>query len=269
MPQKIQGTIVGPDNPAAAVQVNDPDPVVVEHVRERRPQCIRSGQNLPNTHELADVGQEMSDHLQLIGPPAGRVDRVSEYGDDVRPGRALQSDVQTVLPIGTSQILIKCGGSPQLLFRIDVDHPHQLAVRQASDPRHPFVPVVVVLQVVAFQLLPALALVVEPQVKHAQPVFAALVALPDHQRISPAAADLLDQGRGCGPVGIVQRGLMDGRHDPGEGFLFAHAGLSPWDLCGLCRSGLSQGREHNRLHQTATHHFDGACSGRTIPLDES
>ena len=101
---------------------------------------------------------------------------------------------------------------------------NQLAVGQLPDTRHAFVPGVVVLEIVLLQVLSSLALVMGGCKEDADVV---LRSLTDQQGVADGSHALVDQGRGRGPQGAVQYGVVQRRQDAVEAAELAHHLMSP------------------------------------------
>ena len=112
-----------------------------------------------------------------------------------------------------------------LLFRVQVGQADQLADASLHQAGRPFVVGPEDLVVLAQEVLQGLAPVEQPG-----EVDAHLVAEPfaDRQHVARSADGLLDQGRGGGPPGFVERGLMQQRQDALEGVV-------PIRSCRHCR----------------------------------
>ena len=117
---------------------------------------------------------------------------------------------------------------------------HQAAVGQLPHPRYAFVDGIKIFQVLSLEVFTAVPPVVEPHEEVAEVV---LGAFADRQAIAREAAGLVDQGRGGWPVGIVEHGVGQRRHDPLVRLSVAHEGfllyqfqseLTPRILAGLC-----------------------------------
>ena len=85
---------------------------------------------------------------------------------------------------------------------------HQLAVGEASDPRHPLVPRVVVPEIFALQFLAPLAAPVGRGKQNADVV---LGAFAHQQGAAHRSQGVVDPGRGGRPQGTVQGGVMQRR----------------------------------------------------------
>ena len=94
-----------------------------------------------------------------------------------------------------------------------------MAVWQLPQARDGFVDGVVDLEVLTLQIEAALPAVVEPDEGDAGVVGRAFA---DQEGIARQAAGLVQQGRGGRPVGLVQHGVVQRRHDARERGLLAH-----------------------------------------------
>ena len=61
-----------------------------------------AGHNLTGSHELANVGQEMLDRRDLLGPPASRFRGAGDNPSDERAVRSVQANVQAVQAAGVT-----------------------------------------------------------------------------------------------------------------------------------------------------------------------
>ena len=82
---------------------------------------------------------------------------------------------------------------------------HQATVGQLQETWHAFVDGVIDFEVLALQVFATLPPVVEPDEEHPAGL---LQAVANQQGIALHAAGFINQGRGGGPVGIVEHGLV-------------------------------------------------------------
>ena len=120
------------------------------------------------------------------------------------------------------ELVVRPGGL-DLAFGIELSDVGDAAVGQLPDPRHPFVPWVVVFQVIPLQVLAPLAPVVGGGEDDADIVAGTLA---HQQGVARRAARVVDEGGDGRPVGIVEHGPVQRGEDAVEGVEVAHAGLS-------------------------------------------
>ena len=99
-PQHIPGAVVGRHDPPASVALKDAHPGGVEQFRQRFAQGTGIGQRLPDTKDLADVGQQTPDQVELCGRPVLPVHRVVDFQEDARAIGPLQAHVDGVSAVG-------------------------------------------------------------------------------------------------------------------------------------------------------------------------
>ena len=225
-PQNAVCTTVRLDNAAPGIQVNDPDATVVEQTGEGRTHGLGRSQRLAHLHELTDVGYEAPDGGELPGLPAAG-GRIGEGPDDAQAVQPIQAHVQAVLGAGVAQTVVVHRRGLQLALGVEVRDVYQAAVGQLAQTRQTFVPRVVELEIVALQVLAALAALVEAGKQDADVVAG---ALGNHQLVAGHAAGVVDEGGGCGPVGVVEHGLVQGGKDAVISVELVHAVSWPFGL---------------------------------------
>ena len=100
---------------------------------------------------------------------------------------------------------------------------HQETVGKLPKARYAFVDGMVVFDVVALEVFPALPPVVEPDGEDPDVVGRAFA---DQEGIARNAAGLVNEGRGGRPAGIVKHGAVQRRQDPRKRVLVAHGDSS-------------------------------------------
>ena len=102
-PQDAPGAVVGRDDVAPPVQVENAYPRVVEQGGHGRVPRFGADQRLPDPDELPDMGQQPRDHRDPRRPPAIRVDGVAEGPGDVGAVRPVETRVHRVLLAGPGE----------------------------------------------------------------------------------------------------------------------------------------------------------------------
>ena len=221
MPQDAAGAVVGRHDPPAPVQVDDAYPRVVEQGGHGCVPRFGADQRLPDADELPDMGQQPRDRRDPRRPPAVRVDGIAEAPDDGGPVRPVETRVHAVLAAGPEQHVVVGGRCLQLLGREQVLDVHETTVGQLPEARYAFVGGVVVFEVIALLVFPALPPAVGPDEEDPDVVRRSFA---DDEVIARDAADLVDEGRDARPAGIVEHGVVQRRQDALEPVLVAHDG---------------------------------------------
>ena len=177
------------------------------------------GHDVTGPHEVANVGQEVFDHPDLIGPPAARFGGAGDDPGDDRAVRAVQAHVQAVQAAGVAQPVVIDRGGLLFLLGIEVREANQFAVREALDAGHAFVDGVVGVEVASLQVVPALAAPVSTRRQDPGP---AAGVVRDHEGTAGQVAGFVDQGQGGGPQGVVQRRVVQGLQQAGQNLAPVH-----------------------------------------------
>ena len=204
-PQDGARWVIGSHDHPTPVHLDDANPYVVQQLGEGRSHGVSSSQYLADAHELADMGEKTSDHVDLSRLPAARPDRIFNGPSDLVAIQPLEPDVQGVLPLEPAQHLVEGWRRLQFLLGIEVGDVHQPIIGQSSEAWYALVVRVVELQVVPYHLIVALAPVVDCCEKNLVIVSGAFGNI---QGIAPGAAGFVDEGRGCRPKGVVQHSVV-------------------------------------------------------------
>ena len=162
-------------------------------------------QRLADADELADMGQQALQEPEPAGLPAAAADGIRYRPHEAQPVRVVEVRVQAVPGAQAAVSLVVHRRRLALLLGPEVGEMHQPALGTLHEAAHARVPGMVDVEVLARQVVPALA-----TVKQASEVNAVLAAGPfaDHEAAAPGAACLVDPGRGGRPAAFVNRGLI-------------------------------------------------------------
>ena len=122
--------------------------------------------------------------------------------------------------MGLGQYPVIGRGGLQLPVGIEVGDADEPTVRQAPEPGDTFVHGVIDAEVFALTLPEALPAAEEPGGEDLDALFGTPCA--EHQAIALGAERVVDEGGSDWPVGVVERGLVQGCHDAIEGVAFTH-----------------------------------------------
>ena len=103
---------------------------------------------------------------------------------------------------------------------IEFSDVNDATVSQLRDTGYPFILGKIDFRIFAFQFFMALTMVVKTCKKDLG--IGPAMASRNHQFIAGRSTDFIDQGRGCRPMGIVQRGLVQQRKGALEHILSTH-----------------------------------------------
>ena len=175
---------------------------------------------MSDAHILTNTGQEALDQFDLGGGPAIAVNGIVDDPDDARAVGPIQAHVDAVLDMAAEQRFVVGWGGLQLRVGVEVDGLDRLAVGQAPDPRDSFVHGVVEIEILAFPFPVALSAVEEPRVEDPD----AVPGVPgtEHQAIALGAQHVIHEAGGRRPVDVIERGLVQRRHNPVKRVSFTH-----------------------------------------------
>ena len=175
--------------------------------------------------------QQTLEQTELGGLPAAVAKGASDGPDDSLAVRRVEACAQAVLIAEAEQALVVHQRRLPLVFGIKVAHFAQLAVWKPQDAGYSFVVREVLVEVFAPQVI-ATVTTAEP----AGEINARVVVRPfaDAQDIPVGADGFLDQGRGGGPVGVVEGRPVQRLEAALEGIVGVHAASSRWRVraCG-------------------------------------
>lgn len=200
----LSGRVVRFQYPSSSVRFDDACSLAGQQTAVQSASSFGSGKGLADPHGMAQVRQKALQRLDLSGFPGPGDDRVVQDPDHVGAVRLLQAGDHAVLAVRREHEFVAGPRGLQLPIGAEASEVNQLAAGQPADARHPFVPRVVVLEIILPQVLSPLSPVMGGGKKDAE---VALRTFVDHERAGQRSQGLVDPGRGRGPQGVVQGGV--------------------------------------------------------------